>query len=153
MEWRAEIEAAAQRIAPHVRVTPTANVHGFGLDQSVEMKFEQMQLTGSFKARGAFNTLLAGRVPEAGLVAASGGNHGAAVGHAAATLGHRAAIFVPELAGPAKIALIQRTGAELRVVSGTYSEALARAQAHEAETGAGRSMPMTRCPRWPDRAR
>ena len=137
MDWRAEIAAAAERIAGHVVRTPVVTVNGFGLGYPMEMKLEQVQHTGSFKARGAFNTLLAGEVPAAGLVAASGGNHGAAVGYAAAALGHHAAIFVPEIAGPAKIALIERTGADLRVVEGTYPEALAAAQAYERETGAG----------------
>ena len=75
-------------------------------------------------------------MPGAGLVAASGGNHGAAVAHAARALGHRARIFVPELAGPAKIALIERTGADLRVVEGAYANALDEARAYEAATGA-----------------
>lgn len=137
MDWQAEIEAAAGRIEGHVRRTPVMRAEGFGLGYPIEMKLEQLQHTGSFKTRGAFNSLLSAVVPEAGLVAASGGNHGAAVGYAAAQLGHRAAIFVPQIAGPAKIALIERTGADLRVVDGTYSEALAAAQAYEAETGAG----------------
>ena len=100
------------------------------------MKFEHCQLTGSFKPRGAFNTLLSSDVPEGGVVAASGGNHGAAVAHAAQALGHKAAIFVPELAGPAKIALIRATGADLTVVPGLYADAMAAAEAHRAATGA-----------------
>ncbi len=137
MDWATEIEAAAKRIEGHVLRTPVLQARGFGLEYPIEMKLEQMQHTGSFKARGAFNTLLSTSVPDAGLVAASGGNHGAAVGFAAAQLGHKAAIFVPEIAGSSKIALIERTGADLRVVKGAYSEALAAAQAYEAATGAG----------------
>ena len=133
---RQDIEAAAARIAGHVVRTPVMEVSGFDLPFAVEMKLEQVQHTGSFKARGAFNTMLGGDVPDAGLVAASGGNHGAAVAHAARALGHRAAIFVPEMAGPAKIALIERTGADLHVVAGEYANALQAAQAYEAETGA-----------------
>ncbi len=135
MNWRAEIEAAAGRIAGHVLRTPvlTADV-GAGLP--VELKLEQMQHTGSFKARGAFNTLLSRPVPAAGVVAASGGNHGAAVAYAARRLGHPAHIFVPEIAGPSKIALIRGTGADLTVVPGSYQNALEAAQAHEAATGA-----------------
>ena len=133
-DWPEEIAAARDRIAGHVRVTPAARLSLGG--HAVEVKLEQMQLTGSFKVRGAFNTLLSAKVPAGGVVAASGGNHGAAVGHAAAALGHRAAIFVPEMAGPSKIALIQRTGAECHVVPGAYADALAAARAHEAETGA-----------------
>ena len=134
--WQAEIEAAAARIAPHVRQTPVVEVAGFGLGFPVEMKLEQMQHTGSFKPRGAFNTLLAQDVPAAGVVAASGGNHGAAVAFAARALGHRARIFVPEMSGPAKIALIRSCGADPVVVPGGYAEALAAARAHEAKSGA-----------------
>ena len=95
-----------------------------------------MQRTGSFKTRGAFNTLLALDVPEAGVVAASGGNHGAAVAYAAQKLGHRARIFVPEIAGPSKIELIKRTGAELTVVPGEYANALELAEREASESGA-----------------
>ena len=136
MDWTAEIEAAAARVAGHVRRTPVITVALPGLDRPVELKLEQMQHTGSFKARGAFNSLLSLPVPPAGVVAASGGNHGAAVGHAAHSLNHPAHIFVPELAGPAKIDLVRRTGAQLTVVPGTYAEAQAAAEAHEAATGA-----------------
>lgn len=136
MEWRAEISAAGARIKGHVRQTPVTSIRGFGLGYPVEMKLEQMQHTGSFKARGAFNTLLSGSVPKAGVVAASGGNHGAAVAYAGAQLGHRARIYVPEMAGPAKIGLIERLGADLQVVPGAYSNALEAAQAYEARTGA-----------------
>ena len=133
-DWPAEIAAARGRIAGHIRVTPVARLNLGG--HAVEVKLEQMQLTGSFKARGAFNTLLSAEVPAGGVVAASGGNHGAAVGHAASALGHRAAIFVPGMAGPSKIALIRRTGAECHVVPGAYADALEAARAHEAATGA-----------------
>lgn len=136
MDWTAEIEAAADRVAAHIVRTPAFSVDGFGLGFPVEMKLEQLQHTGSFKARGAFNTLLKNPVPEAGLVAASGGNHGAAVAYAARALGHPAHIFVPEMAGPAKIALIRDTGAKLTVVAGEYVNALDQARAWEAETGA-----------------
>ncbi len=136
MNWQTEITAAYQRVAPHVLRTPVLEIDGFGLGYPVSLKLEQVQHTGSFKARGAFNTLLSLDVPKAGLVAASGGNHGAAVAYAAQKLGHRAKIFVPELAGPAKIALIERGGADLEVVGGVYANALTAAQAYEAETGA-----------------
>lgn len=137
MNWTDEISAAQRRIVGHVRRTPVMRARGFGFGADIEMKLEHLQHSGSFKARGAFNTLLSTDVPAAGLVAASGGNHGAAVAYAAATLGHRAAIFVPEIAGPSKIALIERSGADLHVVPGFYNDALAAAQAYEAETGAG----------------
>ena len=135
-DWTAEIDTAAQRIAGHAAVTPVLSTTAFDLGVPVEMKLEQMQHTGSFKARGAFNTLLAGGVPKAGIVAASGGNHGAAAAFAARALGHPARIFVPEMAGASKIALIRATGAELSVVPGEYANALEAAQAFEAETGA-----------------
>jgi threonine dehydratase len=135
-DWTGEIDKAAQRIAGHAAVTPVLESTSFDLGYPVEMKLEQMQHTGSFKARGAFNTLLAGGVPKAGIVAASGGNHGAAAAFAARALGHPAHIFVPEMAGASKIALIRATGADLTVVPGEYANALEAAQAYEAETGA-----------------
>lgn len=136
MNWSTEIAAAFDRIRPHIRRTPTLTLEGVNLPYPIEVKFEQMQHTGSFKPRGAFNTLLSLDVPKAGLVAASGGNHGAAVAFASARLGHEARIYVPELAGPAKIALIERLGADLKVVPGAYANALEAAHSYEAETGA-----------------
>jgi threonine dehydratase len=136
MDWKTEIAAARQRIAGHVVQTPVLEVQGFALDTPIEIKLEQVQHTGSFKARGAFNTLLSGPVPQAGLVAASGGNHGAAVAFAARALEHDAHIFVPEMAGPAKIALIQNCGARLTVVDGEYANALAQAREYEEASGA-----------------
>ncbi len=136
MDWKTEIAAAHRRIATHVVRTPLVTLD-FGLDCGpVEVKLEQMQHTGSFKARGAFNTLLGQEVPDGGVVAASGGNHGAAVAFAARALGHPAHIFVPEMAGPSKIALIRGTGAQLTVVPGDYSGALSAAQECERQTGA-----------------
>lgn len=136
MDWTREIKSAEARIAGHIQVTPVMQSLGFGLDLPIEIKLEQLQHTGSFKARGAFNTLLSQDVPAAGLVAASGGNHGAAVAYAANQLGHKARIYVPEMAGPAKIALIRDSGADLQVVPGAYANALEQARAYEAETGA-----------------
>jgi threonine dehydratase len=136
LDWTDDIRAAAARIAPYVRRTPVLTADLPGLSRPVDLKFEQMQHTGSFKPRGAFNTLLSGPVPAAGVVAASGGNHGAAVAFAARALGHRARVFVPELAGPSKIALVRDMGADLTVVPGLYADALAAARAYESETGA-----------------
>ena len=136
LNWTPEIDAAAQRIAPYIRHTPMLAACDFGLDFPVDVKLEQMQHTGSFKARGAFNTVLSGAVPDAGLVAASGGNHGAAVAYAASKLGHSATIFVPDMAGPSKIALIKGLGADLRVIPGVYSNALQAARQFEDQTGA-----------------
>jgi threonine dehydratase len=132
----AEIAVAHERVRDRIHRTPVMIARDLGLDAPLEVKLENTQLTGSFKVRGAFNSLLSRAVPEAGIVAASGGNHGAAVAYAARALGHPARIFVPELAGPSKIALIRSTGADLVVVSGTYAEALAAAREHEAWTGA-----------------
>jgi len=131
---RAEITAAADRIAGHVHVTPVMQSDAFG--RPLQFKFEHTQVTGSFKARGAFNSVASAEVPAAGIVAASGGNHGAAVAHAARSLGHDAHIFVPEFAGPAKIDVIRQTGATLHVVEGAYADAAAAARAHQAKTGA-----------------
>ena len=107
-----------------------------GLEMPIEVKLENTQITGSFKVRGAFNNLLSREVPAAGVVAASGGNHGAAVAYATGALGYPARIFVPEMAGPSKISLIRSTGAELIVVPGTYAEALAAARQYEDQSGA-----------------
>lgn len=131
---RADIETAAARIAGHVQVTPVIQSDRFG--RPLQFKLEHTQVTGSFKARGAFNSLLSMEIPAAGIVAASGGNHGAAVAHAATRLGHDAHIFVPEFAGPAKIDVIRQTGATLHIVEGAYADAAAAAKAHQAETGA-----------------
>jgi len=129
-----DVSHAWTRIEPHVLRTPVLETDVFGMPLS--LKLEQMQHTGSFKARGAMNSLLSMDVPKAGLVAASGGNHGAAVAWAAARLGHRARIYVPELAGEAKINLIRSLGADLIVVPGVYANALEQALAYEKESGA-----------------
>lgn len=132
-----DIAAAADRIAPHIRYTPVLDVaEGLGLACPVTLKLELFQHTGTFKARGAFNSLLANDIPQAGIVAASGGNHGAAVAFAAARLGVPARIFVPEIAGATKIGLIRATGADLVVVPGAYADAAAAADAYRTETGA-----------------
>ncbi|MFZ7092464.1 threonine/serine dehydratase [Primorskyibacter sp. 2E233] len=135
MNWKPEIEAAAARIKGHVVKTPVMQTDALW-ERPIELKLEQLQHTGSFKARGAFNTLTALEVPDGGIVAASGGNHGAAVAFAAHRLGHRARIFVPEIAGPSKIAMIERTGADLTVVPGEYADALDLAKRYEEEQGA-----------------
>ena len=129
-----DVSHAWTRIKPHVLRTPVLETDVFGMPLS--LKLEQMQHTGSFKARGAMNSLLSMDVPKAGLVAASGGNHGAAVAWAAARLGHRARIYVPELAGEAKINLIRSLGADLIVVPGVYANALEQALTYEKDSGA-----------------
>ncbi|SMF02722.1 L-threonine ammonia-lyase [Tistlia consotensis] len=136
---RAAIAETEALIRPHVRRTPLLEVAAgdFGLaGRPLTLKLEFLQHSGSFKARGAFANLLLRQVPEAGVVAASGGNHGAAVAHAARALGVRARIFVPSVASPAKIARIEASGAELVVGGDLYADALAAAEACIAETGA-----------------
>ena len=136
MNWTAEIKAARQRVAPHVRQTPVMVCNNLIAGMSIEIKLEHMQHTGSFKARGAFNSLLSTDVPASGVVAASGGNHGAAVAYAANQLGHKASIFVPDIAGPAKIELIRQSGIEPVVVTGAYVDALREANKLIDEGGA-----------------
>lgn len=131
---RIDILAAWDRVKPHVHRTPVMDSDAFG--PQLTFKLEHLQHTGSFKARGAMNSVLSMDVPPAGFVAASGGNHGAAVAWAATKGGHTARIFVPEIAGAAKISLIKSLGADLHVVGGTYADALTAALTHEAETGA-----------------
>jgi threonine dehydratase len=132
------IRAAARRIAPHIRRTPLLRLAGadLGLAHDVVLKLELLQASGSFKPRGAFNTLLAGTVPPAGVVAASGGNHGAAVAYAARALGVPAEIFVPEITGAAKRARIEGYGARLVVGGAAYDAARQASEARAAETGA-----------------
>lgn len=136
---RDDIAAAERSIRPHIRQTPVLSVAAadFGLSgPPLTLKLEFLQHAGSFKARGAFANLLLREVPAAGVVAASGGNHGAAVAYAARTLGVRAKIFVPAIASPAKIAQIESYGAELVVGGERYADALAASEAWVAETGA-----------------
>jgi threonine dehydratase len=135
----AAIRANAARIAPHIRRTPVIDVDGadFGLaGVKLVFKLEFLQHSGSFKARGAFTHLLAHKVGEAGVVAASGGNHGAAVAYAAQRLGVRATIFVPGVASPAKLARIRGYGADLRIVGERYADALAASEVFAEQTGA-----------------
>jgi threonine dehydratase len=126
------VEAAA-RIGEYVRRTPLLRLDA---PFPCELKLEHMQVTGSFKARGAFNTLLSAAVPEAGVAAASGGNHGAAVAFAANRLGYPSNIFVPSIASPAKLAVIRDAMADVTVAGELYADALANAEAFMAETGA-----------------
>ena len=135
-----DVRSAYTRIAGHVRRTPTIRVEteAFGLDSAVQvnLKLEFMQHAGSFKPRGAFNTLLSRPVPAAGIAAASGGNHGAAVAYAAAQLGHKATIFVPETSAPVKIARIKGYGADVRIGGARYADAATLCAEHVAATGA-----------------
>jgi threonine dehydratase len=136
MITREAITRAAHRIAPHVRRTPVFDVAVEGVDFPVTLKLELLQHAGSFKSRGAFNTLLQAKVGPGGVATASGGNHGAAVAYAAQQLGYRARIFVPEISSPAKVARIASYGAEIVQKGANYNEALTLCEAHIAETGA-----------------
>ncbi|WJH42007.1 threonine/serine dehydratase [Aliirhizobium terrae] len=126
-------------IRPHIRHTPVMRVdmQAFGgQPMPVDLKLELLQHSGSFKARGAFTNLLTRDVPETGVVAASGGNHGAAVAYAAHKLGVPAHIFVPSVSSKAKIDLIRSYGAELVVGGDRYADALAASEAYVEKTGA-----------------
>lgn len=133
---RETITRAAQRIAPFVRRTPVMEVAVPGISLPVTLKLELFQHAGSFKARGAFNNLVGMAVGDAGVAAASGGNHGAAVAFAARSLGCRATIFVPETAAAAKVARILSFGAEVVRTGENYQAARAACEAHVAATGA-----------------
>jgi threonine dehydratase len=125
---RADIERVYPIIEPHIRRTPTVTLSAadFGLRPfALTLKLEQLQHAGSFKTRGAFTNLLTRHPPSAGVVAASGGNHGAAVAYAAQMLGVPAHIFVPTVSSPAKIDRIRSYGAELTVIGERYADALA----------------------------
>ena len=136
---RAAIHAAHDVIRPHVRRTPAVEASGadFGLAPfPLTLKLESLQHAGSFKSRGAFANLLLREIPPAGVVAASGGNHGAAVAYAAMRLGIAAKIFVPTVSSPAKVERIRGYGADLEVVGERYADALASSEAFAARSGA-----------------
>lgn len=122
----AAIEAAYPLIRPYIRATPVIEVDAedFGLSgPRLVFKLEFLQVSGTFKARGAFYNLLTRGTPGQGIVAASGGNHGAAVAYAAQRLGRKAHIFVPEISSPAKIEKIRASGAEVHIVGAEFAEA------------------------------
>ncbi|MGA7570434.1 MAG: threonine/serine dehydratase [Candidatus Aquilonibacter sp.] len=127
---REGIAAMEPLIRPYIRRTPLLDLDG------VALKFESMQVSGSFKARGAFANLVTREIPVAGVVAASGGNHGAAVAYAATRLNIPCRIYVPDISSPAKIERIRATGAELIIVSGAYPDALRASISDAAERGA-----------------
>ncbi len=134
---RDEIAAAHERIRSHVRRTPVMAADGtLAQGAHVSFKLELTQHAGSFKTRGAFNNLLSRAVPEAGVTAASGGNHGIATALAANRLGHKARIFVPEISSPVKIAGIRAQNAEVVVGGARYADAQMACDRHHAETGA-----------------
>jgi threonine dehydratase len=139
---RDDIRGTYDTIRPFIRRTPVIRVDLSDLDPeatalpAVTLKLEYLQCAGSFKARGAFANLLLRDVPPAGVVAASGGNHGVAVAYAAHRRGVPARIFVPTVSAPAKMERIRRLGAELVVTGERYADALAAAQAWVESSGA-----------------
>ncbi|HZQ01620.1 MAG TPA: threonine/serine dehydratase [Reyranella sp.] len=135
---RADVEAAWTRIQSHVRRTPVIELPAgaFGLGSPIAVKLEQLQVSGTFKGRGAFHKLLSSEVPAAGVITASGGNHGVAVAYAARKLGHKAEIFVPTISAPAKVARLKSYGAIVHQVGAVYDEARAGSEKRAAETGA-----------------
>jgi threonine dehydratase len=136
---RSGIERVASRIRPYIRTTPVVQLSGrdIGLDGiDITLKLEYLQHSGSFKPRGAFANLLLRDIPAAGVVAASGGNHGAAVAYAARELGVPARVFVPTITSPAKIERIRQFGADLVVEGELYDDALAVSLGWAATSGA-----------------
>jgi threonine dehydratase len=136
---RKEIANAERIIRQYIRRTPTINIDAadFGLGSNLfSLKLELLQHSGSFKARGAFMNLLTRQVPQAGVAAASGGNHGAAVAYGAMKLGVPAKIFVPGISSPAKMERIRQYGASLVVTGERYADALAASEQWVLESGA-----------------
>ncbi|XRQ05581.1 threonine/serine dehydratase [Actinomadura welshii] len=140
---RSDIDAAAARVAGHIRETPLLEADPAAFAPAaarVWLKLEHTQHTGSFKARGAFNHVLAardaGRLPPAGIVAASGGNAGLAFAYAASQAGVPAAVFVPETAPEVKVSLLRSLGASVTQVGTRYAQAQEAAAKHAADTGA-----------------
>ncbi len=133
---RATISEAATRIAPFIRRTPVMDITLPGIENPVCLKLELFQHTGSFKPRGAFTNLVGVKIPGAGVAAASGGNHGAAVAYAASVLGIKARIFVPVISSPAKVARIAGYGATIVQEGANYQAALALCEDFVRESGA-----------------
>jgi threonine dehydratase len=134
-----QIRSTYRLLTPHVRCTPVIDVDAADFNLSMgglSLKLELLQHAGSFKSRGAFTNLLTRGVPPAGVVAASGGNHGAAVAFAAMKLRIRAKIFVPNVASPAKIQQIREYGAELVIAGERYADALAASELWLTQSGA-----------------
>jgi len=128
------LEEASERLAPHIQPTPLT----YDPTQDLYLKWENQQITGSFKMRGALNKVLT-LLPwerERGLVAASAGNHGQGVAVAARLVGARAVIFASEHAVPSKVEAMRALGAEVRLVAGGYGEAEAAGLAYAGEQNA-----------------
>ena len=139
MITRSEIQEVETRIRPYIRRTPILEIDGadVGLPSiRLILKLELLQHSGSFKSRGGFTNLLLRDVPDVGVVAASGGNHGAAIAYCAHRLNYRAKIFVPSVASPAKVELIRGYGADLEIAGERYADALEASEEYIAKTGA-----------------
>src|SRR5689334_22692461 len=136
---RGSIAQTERLIRAHIRRTPVIEVDAadFGLAAArLIFKLELLQHAGSFKTRGAFANLLTRKIPQAGVVAASGGNHGAAVAYASMKLGIPAKIFVPSISSPAKVRRIRSYRAELVVTGERYADALAASEVWAKQSGA-----------------
>src|SRR5262249_40177820 len=136
---RERIEATARLIRPHVRVTPVVELDAADFGRpgaTLVLKLESLQHAGAFKTRGAFANLLSRPIPAAGVVAASGGNHGVAVAYAAMRLSVPARIFLPAVSSPAKMQRIRDYGADLVIAGDLYADALAASETWVAESGA-----------------
>ena len=136
---RDDIEEARRRIAGDVRRTPLLRIGGsqLGIDcAELWLKLEQLQVGGSFKARGMFNRMRANPLPAAGVVIASGGNAGIAVAVAAKALGARCEVFVPETTSRAKRDKLAQLDAVVSVVGASYGDALAASLERQAQSGA-----------------
>jgi len=134
-----DIEKTEHLIRPFIRRTPTLLLAAGDLGlrgADVLLKFEFMQHGGSFKTRGAFSNLLRRDISDAGVVAASGGNHGVAVALAAHRVGSKATIFVPSVSSPAKRAQIESYQADLKIVGERYDDALTASESFQSKTGA-----------------
>lgn len=135
---REDVARTARRIGPHVRSVPVLDLEAEALGAPVPVvaKLESLQVTGTFKARGAFALLLGRAVPPEGVVVASGGNFGLAMAHAARRLAHELMVFVPEAAAEVTVAGIRAHAATVEVVPGPPARAFAAAERHAADSGA-----------------
>jgi threonine dehydratase len=139
MVTRERIAGCEKLIRPYVRRTPAIEIDAADLGHApgrLSLKLELLQYSGCFKVRGAFANLLTRKVPAAGVVAASGGNHGAAVAYAAMRLKLPARIFIPSVCSPAKIARIREYGADLVIAGDLYADALAASETFARQSGA-----------------
>lgn len=131
------ILGAADRVEPFIRRTPVLSLGDSAVEGvDLSLKLDSLQVTGSFKPRGAFSILSAADVPAAGVVAASGGNFGLAIAYAAGVLGHKATIFVPDTSPEEKLGRIAEYGADVRRIPGYYAQALEASEEYASESSA-----------------